>query len=225
MVPWWCWLPLAWRSSIFSLLPSLTALFKAWPESHLLFKAFLVIAFCTYPLSLATNSSLFVDAFWHLEFMMHFQGLYISPVGNDLIFWTLGKVSRRIAVLANREKFIRKGGRMRAWGVCPMLLSYCALDRDKFIRKRGRMRAWGVNPMTSEILCIGGRGARDTSEPWDLERLFSKIPHPETLRQKSEHQSRIGNFGRSGLALEPLIILMRGKEVLKKIKHTHTKAA
>lgn len=79
--------------------------------------------------------------------MRHFQDLYISPVGNDLIFWTLGKVSRRITVLANREKFIRK---------------------------RGKTRAWGVGPMTSEPLCIAGRGARDTSEPWDLERLFSK---------------------------------------------------
>lgn len=79
--------------------------------------------------------------------MRPFQGLYISPVENDLIFWTLSKVSGRIAVLVNREKFIRKRGRMRAWGVCPM---------------------------TSEPLCIAGRGARDTSEPWDLERLFSK---------------------------------------------------
>lgn len=84
---------------------------------------------------------------WHLQLIKHFQNLYISSVSNDFIFWTLGKVLKGIAGLANREEFIRKVGGM---GAC------------------------GVDPMTSEPLCLAGKGVEGTREPWGLERCLQK---------------------------------------------------
>ena len=70
----------------------------------------LATAFCTDPLSLTNNSSHYLwDAFWHLQFIKHFQNLYISSVANDFIFWTLGQELRGIAGLDNRV--YQKSGR------------------------------------------------------------------------------------------------------------------
>lgn len=81
----------------------------------------------------------------------------------------------------------------------------------------GGMGPWQVGPGLLG-LCASQEGVtRVTKEPWDLERLFSKVPPPKKLRLKSEYQLRLGHLGRRNMPSELLVILMRKYEVLQKV--------